>query len=169
MQSQNYEEWKAKLDLKTCFPCRFLHGKVFEKREWYDVEPPLHERCRCVIEPLRAEYAGFATKDGKDGADYWLTYARMLPDYYITREEADHLGWKRGSDLAKVAPGKMLEGGQYYNIDGHLPDAPGRIWYEADINYKGGHRNSERILFSNDGLIFATYDHYTTFCEIVMP
>ena len=43
----------------------------------------------------------------------------------------------------------------------------GRIWYEADINYKKGRRNSQRILWSNDGLIFVTYDHYRTFFEVV--
>lgn len=49
---------------------------------------------------------------------------------------------------------------------GRLPIALGRIWYEADINYKSGFRGSERILFSNDGLILVTYDHYRTFIEI---
>jgi len=49
----------------------------------------------------------------------------------------------------------------------HLPEKPGRIWYEADINYSGGYRNSERILYSNDGLIFITLDHYRTFIEII--
>ena len=45
--------------------------------------------------------------------------------------------------------------------------APDRIWYEADINYKSGYRDSKRILWSNDGLIFVTYDHYRTYCEII--
>lgn len=60
----------------------------------------------------------------------------------------------------------MLFKGFYENRDGHLPSAPGRIWYEADINYEVGYRGTERILFSNDGLIFVTYDHYHTFVEI---
>ena len=49
----------------------------------------------------------------------------------------------------------MLTKGVYKNRDKRLPDALGRIWYEADIHY------------SNDGLIFVTYDHYATFVEIV--
>ena len=61
----------------------------------------------------------------------------------------------------------MLTKGVYKNRDQRLPDVPGRIWYEADINYSFGYRNGERILYSNDGLIFATYDHYATFVEIV--
>lgn len=56
----------------------------------------------------------------------------------------------------------------YYNRNGHLPSAAGRTWYEADIDYTRGYRNSSRILFSNDGLIFVTYDHYGTFCEIIL-
>ena len=52
-------------------------------------------------------------------------------------------------------------------IDGHLPEASGRIWYEADINYTAGFRTRHRILYSNDGLVFVTYDHYDTFYEII--
>lgn len=61
----------------------------------------------------------------------------------------------------------MITMGKYLNIDNHLPDAPGRIWYEADINYYDGRRNKHRVLWSNDGLIFVTYDHYHTFYEVV--
>lgn len=59
----------------------------------------------------------------------------------------------------------MISAGVYENQNGHLPDAPGRIWYEADINYYEGKRNGHRVLRSNDGLFFATYDHYLTFYE----
>ena len=58
-------------------------------------------------------------------------------------------------------------GGVFYNDRGKLPAKGDRIWYEADINYSKGKRNSERIVYSNDGLIFITYDHYRTFIEIV--
>ena len=57
--------------------------------------------------------------------------------------------------------------GEYKNYNGHLPVAEGRIWQEADINYTDGKRNDCRILWSNDGLIFVTYDHYLTFIEII--
>ena len=69
--------------------------------------------------------------------------------------------------MNQVAPGRMLTRGRYWNDDGHLPESPGRIWYEADINYKWGYRGNDRILYSNDGLIFVTYNHYKTFIEIV--
>ena len=60
----------------------------------------------------------------------------------------------------------MLFKGIYENKNGHLPTVPNRTWYEADINFKFGFRGTDRILFSNDGLIFVTYDHYNTFIEI---
>ena len=60
----------------------------------------------------------------------------------------------------------MIGGNVYKNREGKLPGQPGRIWYEADINYTGGFRTHDRILYSNDGLIFVTYDHYQTFYEI---
>ncbi len=76
-------------------------------------------------------------------------------------------GWNsKLGDLAIKCQGKMLFGGIYLNRDKHLPSSPNRIWYEADINYNNGYRGTERILFSNDGLIFVTYDHYETFIEI---
>ena len=68
--------------------------------------------------------------------------------------------------LEKYAPGMMVYGGIYENENNHLPSAPGRVWYEADINYYEGQRNRHRIVWSNDGLIFVTYDHYHTFYEI---
>lgn len=61
----------------------------------------------------------------------------------------------------------MVTMGTYQNMNGRLPDISGRIWYEADINYYEGKRNKHRLLWSNDGLIFVTYDHYETFYEIV--
>lgn len=90
-----------------------------------------------------------------------------MPEYYITKNDLIALGWKEGKKPSKYAPGKMYSKGIYDNLDLHLPDAPGRIWYEADINYYEGRRNKHRVLWSNDGLIFVTYDHYETFYEII--
>ncbi len=105
---------------------------------------------------------------GLDGADWWLKNYGKLPEYYLSKEEARKLGWKpQKGNLSWVAPGKMITGGVYHNDDGKLPDNLGRVWYEADIDYTSGFRNESRILFSNDGLIFITHDHYKTFYEIV--
>ncbi|WP_074017358.1 ribonuclease domain-containing protein [Anaeromassilibacillus senegalensis] len=61
----------------------------------------------------------------------------------------------------------MFTKGIYKNEDEHLPQVLGRIWFEADINYYSGRRNKHRLLWSNDGLLFVTYDHYQTFLEII--
>ncbi len=111
--------------------------------------------------------AGTATTNKKDGADWMLKYESKLPSYYTKLEEALKNGWEPGKWVSNFVPGKMLIMGTYDNEDGHLPSSKERIWYEADINYKKGKRNSQRILWSNDGLIFVTYDHYRTFFEIV--
>lgn len=90
-----------------------------------------------------------------------------LPDQFITKAEARKLGWEaQAGNLHDVAPGKSIGGDRFYNREGRLPDKPGRIWYEADIGYEGGHRGSERIVYSNDGLIYRTSDHYETFERI---
>jgi hypothetical protein len=168
MESTRYVTWKASLDLKTCLSCRDMNGKIYEIGEAIDPEPPLHPNCRCKIERLKALLAGTATKKGVLGADWWLKTYGKLPDYYITKQDAVKQGWKPAlGNFGNIAPGKMITRGIYKNIDGHLPSSPGRVWYEADINYTQGYRGLGRILFSNDGLIFVTYDHYGTFYEIV--
>lgn len=103
----------------------------------------------------------------KEGADWWLKNYGRLPEYYISEDELIKLGWTAGKKPDKFAPGFMVTKGIFNNRDGHLPESPGRIWHEADINYYQGRRNGHRILWSNDGLIFVTYDHYLTFMEII--
>ena len=116
---------------------------------------------------MKSLFAGEATSKKQEGADWYLKYKRILPDYYITKSEAEKLGYRSYlGNLNNICPNKMLIKGVYGNINKHLPDKNGRIWYEADINYTSGYRNHDRILFSNDGLIFFTNDHYNTFTEV---
>ena len=168
MESKNYKNWIAVLDVKTCYSCRSRHGQIYETDEYVFEKPPLHLYCRCLIRPMKAKLAGTATNLKENGADWWLKNNGMLPDYYITLKDAERIGYKRNKgNLGAVVPGRMLLKGIYKNKDGHLPEEPDRIWFEADINYNSGKRNSQRILWSNDGLIFVTYDHYETFYEII--
>lgn len=165
--SQRWKNWKATIDFKTCAKCLDRHGTIYPMDAFFPEPPPLHDYCRCVVEPMDAIEHGGATRDGENGADYTLFTQGLLPEYYISREDLIALGWKSSKPPVKYAPGKMLFGGIYYNTEGKLPAAPGRVWFEADINYYSGKRNQHRIVFSNDGLIFITYDHCITFYEIV--
>jgi len=87
-----------------------------------------------------------------------------LPPEYIKKEEARNLGWKDNEgNLWKVAPGRAIGGDRFGNREEKLPTKKNRIYYEADLNYEGGYRGAERLIFSNDGLIYYTLDHYETF------
>ena len=165
--STRYKHWVSIEDWKRCIACAKNHGKIWLMSRQPNPEPPLHPNCRCVIESMKTITAGTATVNGTDGADWTLKYNGKLSDYYVTKDEAEKSGWKPSKWLSNFVPGKMITRGRYYNDDGHLPSAAGRIWYEADINYNSGKRNSQRILWSNDGLIFVSYDHYETFYEII--
>lgn len=102
----------------------------------------------------------------KDVSDY-IRQHHKLPVNFITKKEAEQLGWVASiGNLNKVAPGKSIGGDRFGNREGLLPKAKNRIWYEADINYKKGSRGADRVLFSNDGLIYMTTDHYKSFTDI---
>ena len=167
-KSSKWVMWKSQKSLKTCLQCRELHGKIFPTESVGSmVVWPLYMYCCCILEAMDVIPAGYATQDGLNGADYWLTHKGKLPENYLTKKEARKIGWKdKKGNLAEVAEGKIIGGDIYYNDSGRLPQKEGRIWYEADINYTSGYRGTERILYSNDGLIFVTYDHYETFYEI---
>lgn len=102
----------------------------------------------------------------EDVAEYIHTFG-TLPHNFITKDEAIALGWdKSKGNLWEVADGMSIGGDRFGNFEGLLPDSEGRYWTECDVNYQGGFRGSERIIFSNDGLIFYTNDHYQTFEQL---
>lgn len=166
--STKWKNWITMLDPKTCIRCLPNHGKIYNYiPSETDEIPPLHNNCRCTLEELKAICAGMATKDGSNGADYLIKNFAKSPEYYVTKSYIAASGWKWGKSPSKYAPGKMIGGDVYLNRNAHLPSAIGRIWYECDINYYSGRRNGHRVLYSNDDLIFVTYNHYTTFYEII--
>ena len=117
-----------------------------------------------VPEPSQApaidESGTYTTKE--DVALYIHTYGH-LPQNFITKDEARDLGWE-GGGLEDFAPGKCIGGDRFGNYEGLLPDAPGRKWTECDIDTLGrDSRGAKRIVFSNDGLIYYTDDHYESF------
>ena len=90
-----------------------------------------------------------------------------LPSNYITKNEASKLGWvSNEGNLWDVTDEMSIGGDKFGNYEGLLPKKNGRQWYECDVNYYGGYRGSERILYSNDGLIYYTDDHYESFTQL---
>lgn len=93
---------------------------------------------------------------------YLETYGQ-LPDNFITKAEARKLGWEGGS-LEPYAPGKCIGGDKFGNYEGLLPEEKGRTYQECDIDTLGAEsRGAKRIVYSNDGLIYYTEDHYASF------
>lgn len=90
-----------------------------------------------------------------------------LPVNFITKNEAKKLGWdNQKGNLWDVTDQMSIGGDRFGNYEGALPEAEGRTWKECDVNYQGGYRGSERLLYSSDGLIFYTADHYQTFTQL---
>ncbi|MBE6764335.1 MAG: ribonuclease [Ruminococcaceae bacterium] len=105
----------------------------------------------------------YTTKD--DVALYIHTYGK-LPSNFITKSEARNLGWP-GGGLDDYAYGKCIGGDRFGNYERILPTASGRFYTECDINtLHARSRGAERIVFSNDGLIFYTNDHYESFTQL---
>ena len=97
----------------------------------------------------------------------YLTLYDELPENYMTKKEAQKLGWVSSKgNLWDVADGCSIGGDRFGNYEGLLPEAKGRKWTECDIDFDGSYRGAERIVFSNDGLIYYTGDHYESFEEI---
>lgn len=111
-------------------------------------------------EPEIDEYGWYYSAE--DVALYLYIYGH-LPENFITKDEARDLGWEGGS-VEKFAPGYAIGGDKFGNREGILPKAKGRQYYECDIDTDGRNsRGAKRIVFSNDGLIYYTDDHYESF------
>lgn len=89
-----------------------------------------------------------------------------LPERWITKDEAENLGWWPGQDLCDAAPDSAIGGDRFGNRERRLPDRQGRRWREADLDFDCGRRGAKRLLWSSDGLVFVTVDHYETFREV---
>lgn len=114
-------------------------------------------------EELLPEDGSYTTKE--DVALYLHQYGH-LPSNFITKKEAREAGWPGGS-LEAYFPGMCIGGDYFGNYEGLLPKAKGRSWTECDINTLGKRsRGAERIIFSNDGLIFYTDDHYESYTQL---
>ncbi len=109
------------------------------------------------------------TEDGlytkKEDVALYIHLYGHLPDNFITKSQARALGWGDSySSVDDAAPGKSIGGDRFGNREGLLPKKKGRTYTECDIGTMGKKsRGAKRIVFSNDGLVYYTGDHYETF------
>lgn len=97
----------------------------------------------------------------------YLHQHQRLPDYYIRKGDARRQGWDPSKgNLCEVLPGRAIGGDRFSNREGGLPEKNGRRWFEADVNYQCGRRGTDRMLYSSDGLIYVTRDHYRHFEQV---
>ena len=128
------------------------------------LEAPVQQPTAEVTQAAISENGAYSSKD--EVAEYLHEFGHLPPNY-LTKKEAQDLGWVANKgNLWEVAPGKSIGGDRVGNREGLLPEAPGRKYYECDIDFDGSYRNAKRIIYSNDGLIFYTEDHYESFQQL---
>ena len=100
----------------------------------------------------------------KEEVALYLHLYGELPGNYVTKDEAEAAGWKGGNVERYTGEGTAIGGTRFGNREGLLPKEPGRTYAECDIDTVGENsRGAKRIVFSNDGLIYYTDDHYESF------
>ena len=118
-----------------------------------------------VVNTIESVYriAPDGTYTTKEDVALYIHVYGCLPENFMTKDEARDLGWE-GGGLDEYAPGMCIGGDRFGNYEELLPDAPGRTWTECDIETLGkDSRGAKRIVFSSDGLIYYTDDHYDSF------
>ena len=101
--------------------------------------------------------------DDRDRVALYLHLFGELPPHFITKKEAQKLGWD-GGEVEYYRTGAAIGGDYFGNYEGLLPKKKGRSYYECDIGTVGKKsRGAKRIIWSNDGLIYYTDDHYESF------
>ena len=117
-------------------------------------------------DPAAPELDEDGTYNSKEDVSLYIHLYDHLPSNYITKNEARDLGWSGGS-VEVYAPGCAIGGDRFGNREGLLPKAEGRTYYECDIDTIGqSSRGAKRIIFSNDGLVYYTEDHYESFTQL---
>lgn len=100
----------------------------------------------------------------RDEVALYLHLYGHLPGNYVTKREAQDMGWTGGSVEAYAGEGTAIGGGRFGNYEGLLPEKEGRTYWECDIDTVGkSSRGAKRVVYSNDGLIYYTGDHYSSF------
>ena len=140
----------------------FEDSLAVEEETIVDEEPVTEEEP--LVEESKPSIDENGTYTSKEEVAAYLNEYGHLPSNFITKKQAKKLGWVSSEgNLGKVAPGKSIGGDYFGNYEGNLPEAKGRDYYECDIDSTGKYRGAKRIVYSNDGLIYYTEDHYETF------
>lgn len=116
-----------------------------------------------VVDAEGSDDGSGALLTSKDEVAAYIHENGCLPCNFITKAEARELGWNGGS-LEPYAPGMCIGGDKFGNYEELLPEKSGRKYYECDIDTLGAEtRGPKRIVYSSDGLIYYTEDHYESF------
>ncbi len=100
----------------------------------------------------------------KEEVALYIHLYERLPENYVTKKEAEEAGWHGGNVERYTGEGTAIGGSRFGNREGLLPEEQGRTYTECDIDTPGSNsRGAKRIVFSNDGLIYYTDDHYESF------
>lgn len=151
--------------------CCTADAAVTGKRKKKNATPTPEVTAAATAAPEETEKPGATEEPGpiiepQRIADYLFEHGE-LPENFITKQEAKNLGWNSSYNyVSDVAPGMSIGGDYFGNYQGKLPRVKGRKYYEADCWYTGGKRNQYRIIYSNDGHVWYTEDHYNTFTEM---
>ena len=148
------------LDMLTAVLKSEVEEDVYEETENIVAEETAPESSAPEASTI-SEDCTYTSKE--DVAEYLHTYGH-LPSNFIKKKAAQELGWVSSEgNLWEVAPGMSIGGDYFGNYEGNLPEAENRDYYECDIDFDGSYRGAKRIVYSNDGLIYYTDDHYETF------
>ena len=148
---------------ETALPQQIQQAEILPETEVPEAEsnaPETEAQPQAPPETILQIVVGECYTTKEDVALYIHTYG-CLPDNFITKNEARALGWE-GGGLEPYAPGMCIGGDRFGNYEGLLPED--RNYTECDIDTMGGKsRGAKRIVFSDDGLIYYTDDHYESF------
>ncbi|MDD3337259.1 MAG: ribonuclease domain-containing protein [Lachnospiraceae bacterium] len=132
-------------------------GKILDEVDTSETPPETAQQGEATVEES-------GTYISKDEVALYIHLYDKLPANFITKKQAEKLGWDSSKgNLQDIAPGKSIGGSRFGNYENQLPDGK---YKECDINYTGGYRGAERIIYSDEGKIYYTGDHYATFEEL---
>ena len=139
---------------------------LFALGEPLPAEEVLEDNLVAMTDDCEVEYG--LSYSAPDEVALYIHVFQQLPVNYLTKSEAQDLGWiSSKGNLWDVTDHRSIGGDRFGNREGLLPKAKGRQWYECDVNYDPdddhGRRGGERVLFSNDGLVYYTDDHYASY------